>query len=88
MMSLYVSERSMNHERECEFLFVVDGVSTGDDEAVAILADAFDGVLSGNRGIYRLAVSGPGRDSREATATLVSCLSAALPGLRVIRLEY
>jgi len=77
----------MSHEREYEFLFVVDGVSIDDDEAVAILADAFDGVLSWNRGIYRLAVSGPGRDCREATATLVSYLAVALPGLRVIRLE-
>jgi hypothetical protein len=52
----------MSREREYEFLFVVDGVSIDDDEAVAILADAFDSVLSWNRGIYRLAVSGPGRD--------------------------
>jgi hypothetical protein len=77
----------MNHRREYEFLFVVDGVSIDDDEAVATLADAFDGVLSWNRGLYRLAVSGLGRDSREAAATLVSPLNAALPGLRVVRLD-
>jgi hypothetical protein len=77
----------MSREMEYEFLFVVDGVSIDDDEAVAILADAFDGVLSWNRGIYRLAVSGPGRDSREAAATLVSRLATALPGLRVMGLD-
>ena len=77
----------MSHEREYEFLFVVDGVSIDDDEAVATLAGAFDGVLSWNRGLHRLAVSGPGRDSREAAATLVSRLAAALPGLRMVRLD-
>lgn len=77
----------MSKEGEYEFLFVVDGVSIDDDEAVALLVDAFDGVLSWNRGVYRLAVSGLGRDSREAEATLVSRLAAALPGLRVVRLD-
>ena len=77
----------MSHEREYEFLFVVDDVSIDDDEAMVILADAFDGVLSWNRGLYRLAVSSLGRDSREAAATLVSRLVAALPGFRVVRLD-
>lgn len=77
----------MSGEREYEFLFVVDGVSLDDDEAVAILTDAFDGVLSWNRGRCRLAVSGVGRDGREAAARLVSRLASALPGLRVIRLD-
>jgi hypothetical protein len=77
----------MSQEGEYEFLFVVDGVSIDDDEAAAILADTFDGVLSWNRGLYRLAVSGLGCDSREAAATLVSRLAVALPGLRVVRLD-
>jgi predicted DNA-binding transcriptional regulator AlpA len=77
----------MAGEREYEFVLVVDGVSMDDDEAVATLADAFDGVLSWNRGLYRLAVSGNGRDSFEAASRLVSHLTAALPGLRVLRLD-
>jgi predicted DNA-binding transcriptional regulator AlpA len=77
----------MSPEREYEFLFVVDGVSIDDDEAVAVLADVFDGVLSWNRGLHRLAVSGPGRDSHEAAAMLVSRLVVALPGFRVVRLD-
>jgi len=77
----------MSAEKEYEFVLVVDGVSTEDDEAVAILTDAFDGVLSWNRGLYRLAVSGTGRDSCEAASQLVSRLAAALPGLRVVRLD-
>ncbi|MGH3285652.1 MAG: helix-turn-helix transcriptional regulator [Streptosporangiaceae bacterium] len=77
----------MGAEKEYEFVLVVDGISTEDDEAVAILADAFDGVLSWNRGLYRLAVSGTGRDSYEAASRLVSRLTAALPGPRVVRLD-
>lgn len=77
----------MGAEQEYEFVLVVDGVSIDDDEALAILADAFDGVLSWNRGLYRLAVSGPGRDIYEAVSRLVSSLAAALPGLRVVRLD-
>lgn len=77
----------MNGEREYEFVLVVEGVSIDDDEAVATLAGSFDGVLSWNRGLYRLAVSGAGRDSYEAASRLVSRLKAALPGLRVIRLD-
>jgi hypothetical protein len=77
----------MAGEREYEFVLVVDGVSMDDGAAVATLADAFDGVLSWNRGLHRLAVSGTGRDSYEAASRLVSSLTAALPGLRVIRLD-
>jgi predicted DNA-binding transcriptional regulator AlpA len=80
-------EVGMAGEREYEFVLVVDGVSINDDEALAILADAFDGVLSWNRGLYRLAVSGPGRDIYEAARRLVSRLAVALPGLRVVRLD-
>jgi predicted DNA-binding transcriptional regulator AlpA len=77
----------MGGEREYEFVLVVDGVSIDDDQAVATLADAFDGVLSWNRGLYRLAISGTGRDGYEAANRLVSRLTAALPGLRVVRLD-
>lgn len=74
-------------EREYEFILVVDGVSMDNDEAVSTLADDFDGVLSWNRGLHRLAVSGMGRDSYEAASRLVSRLTAALSGLRVFRLD-
>ena len=40
----------MNATTEFEFLFVVDGVSVDDDQAVALLTGDFDGVLSSNRG--------------------------------------
>jgi predicted DNA-binding transcriptional regulator AlpA len=68
-------------------VLIVDGVSTEDDEAVAILTDAFDGVLSWNRGLYRLAVSGTGRDSYEAASRLVFRLTGAMPGLKIVRLD-
>ena len=77
----------MGGDREYEFVLVVDGVSAEDDEAVATLTDAFDGVLSWNRGLCWLAVSGTGGDSYDAASRLVSRLTAALPGLRVVRLD-
>ena len=55
---------------EYEFLFVVDGVSLNDDSAVAVLTDAFDGILSWNRGLYRLAVSSQGSDALAALREL------------------
>ena len=72
---------------EFEFLFVVDGVSLDDDHDTAILAGAFDGVLSESRGRLRYAVSGMGADSVDAADRLVSRLSAALPALRVHHLD-
>lgn len=72
---------------EFEFLFVVDGVSIDDDQDTAILAGAFDGVLSESRGRLRYAVSGTGTDSMDAADSLVSRLSAALPALRVLHLD-
>ena len=77
----------MGAEEEYEFVLVVDGVSTEDDEAAAILTDAFDGVLSWNRGLYRLAVSGTGRDSYEAASRLAFRLTTSLPGLKIVRLD-
>jgi len=77
----------MGAEKEYEFVLVVDGISFEDDEAVAILTDAFDGVLSWNRGLCRLSVSGMGRDSYEAASRLVPRLAAALPKLKIVRLD-
>jgi predicted DNA-binding transcriptional regulator AlpA len=74
-------------EKEYEFLFVVDGLSMDDDEAVAVLTDSFDAVLSWNRGRYRLAVSGEGADPLDALGRLLSHISVALPGLRILRLD-
>jgi predicted DNA-binding transcriptional regulator AlpA len=72
---------------EFEFLFVVDGMSLDDDQAMAILTGEFDGVLSSNRGRTRYAVSGSGAGSADAASTLVSRLTAALPALRVCYLD-
>jgi predicted DNA-binding transcriptional regulator AlpA len=77
----------MTAEMDYEFLFVVHGVSMDDEEAVAILTNDFDGVLSWNRGRYRLAVASNGEDSCSAVIGLLSRLAPALPGLRVLRLD-
>lgn len=77
----------MADEADYEFLFIVDGVSIDDDEAVAVLTEDFDAVLSWNRGCCRLAVSGEGAGPRDALGKLLSRISAALPGLRIVRLD-
>ena len=77
----------MNAATEFEFLFVVNGVSVDDDQATAVLAGDFDGVLSSNRGRTRYAVAGAGIDSVDAARKLVTRLATALPALRVCHLD-
>jgi predicted DNA-binding transcriptional regulator AlpA len=72
---------------EYEFLFVVDGVSVDDDGAVAVLTDAFDGVLSWNRGLHRLAVSSQGSDALDAFRKLLARITSEVPTLRVLRVD-
>lgn len=72
---------------EYEFLFVVEGVSIDDDEAVSTLATDFEGLLSWHRGLQRLAVVGEGANVMEALHQLLPQLANALPDLRVIRLD-
>ncbi len=72
---------------EYEFLFVVEGVSIDDDEAVATLASDFEGLLSWQRGLHRLAVVGEGSNVMDALHELLPRLANALPDLRLIRLD-
>jgi predicted DNA-binding transcriptional regulator AlpA len=77
----------MDGQLEYEFVFVVDGVSTDDDKAVSIIIDSVDGLLSWNRGLHRLTVSGEGADAMDALQRLLHRLSPTLPGLRILRLD-
>jgi predicted DNA-binding transcriptional regulator AlpA len=70
---------------EYEFLLVVDGVSMDDDGAVAIITDTFDGLLSSNRGLHRLAVAGEGANAADALQNLLRQFAADLPALRILR---
>lgn len=72
---------------EYEFLFVVDGVSLDDDAAVTVLTDAFDGVLSWNRGLCRLAMSSQGAGALDALRKLLTRVSSEVPGLKILRLD-
>jgi hypothetical protein len=72
---------------EYEFLFVVDGVSSDDDTMVAALTDAFDGVLSWNRGLCRLAISSQGADALDALRNLLTRISSEVPALKILRLD-
>jgi hypothetical protein len=70
-----------------EFLFVVDGRSVEHDDMVARLIEAFDAVVSWDRGCCRLAVSWEGASGEDAFAALVEKLALVAPGLRVLRLD-
>jgi len=70
-----------------EFLFVVDGRSMELDDTVARLIDAFDAVVSWNRGCCRLAVSWEGASGEDAFGTLAEKLALVAPELRVLRLD-
>ena len=77
----------MGSQPEYEFLFVVDGISVDDDSTVTIITDIFDGLLSWNRGLHRLAVSSNGVDAWDAFQGLLRHLAAAIPALRILRLD-
>jgi hypothetical protein len=70
-----------------EFLFVVDGISVNDEAAVAVLVDAFDGVLSDSRGLCRFAVSSVGTSALDALERLLFELRLKIPALVVLRTD-
>lgn len=72
---------------EYEFLFVVEGVSIDDDEAVSTLTTDFEGLLSWQRGLQRLAVVGEGANVMDALHGLLPRLANSLPDLRLVRLD-
>jgi len=77
----------MGSQTEYEFLLVVDGVSVDDDRAVTTITDTFDGLLSWNRGLHRLAISSEGVDAMDAFERLFRRITPAVPGLRILRLD-
>jgi predicted DNA-binding transcriptional regulator AlpA len=77
----------MGSQTEYEFLFVVDGVSVDDDRAVTTITGTFDGLLSWNRGVHRLAVSSEGVDAMDAFERLFRRITPAVPGLRILWLD-
>jgi len=77
----------MGSQTEYEFLLVVDGVSVDDDRTVTTITDTFDGLLSWNRGLHRLAISGEGVHAMDAFERLFLRITRAVPGLRILRLD-
>lgn len=72
---------------EYEFLLVINGVSVDDDRVVADIVGIFDGVLSWNRGVQRLAVSSDGTDAMDALQGFLRKIATAVPALRILRLD-
>lgn len=77
----------MTDKVEYEFLFVVDGVTLDDERTVGVLTDAFDGILSWNDGLCRLAVSSPGADALDALDDLLTRLASKSLPLKIRRLD-
>ncbi|WP_159941882.1 MULTISPECIES: AlpA family transcriptional regulator [unclassified Nocardiopsis] len=72
---------------EYEFVFVTDGISLDDHDAVRVLSDGFDALVSSWNGTVRVSVAAPGPDAVSAARTLLERLHAALPGVRLVRLD-
>lgn len=72
---------------EYEFLFVVEGVSIDDDEAVGVIFDQFDGLLAATPGQTLLTVSEVDDNAVDAAQRLVVRLRSALPKMQLIRLD-
>ncbi|KAK1186071.1 hypothetical protein B7755_018790 [Streptomyces sp. NBS 14/10] len=72
---------------EYEFLFVVEGISVDDNQAVGVVFDQFDGLLTRHRARHLLDVAETGADAIEAAHRIVARLRRALPALRIIRLD-
>ncbi|MFF4246980.1 helix-turn-helix transcriptional regulator [Streptomyces sp. NPDC001822] len=72
---------------EYEFLFVVDGIGVDDDQAVGVIFDEFDGLLTQHRGKHLLDLSESGDSAIDAAHRLVVRLRSALPQLRLLRLD-
>lgn len=72
---------------EYEFLFVVEGISVDDDQAVGVVFDQFDGLLTRHRDRHLLDVAETGAGAIEAAHRIVARLRRALPALRIIRLD-
>lgn len=70
-----------------EFHFVVDGISMDDNEAVEIVHDTFDGLLTWHRGRHFLDVSESGASAIDAAHRIVVRLRKSLPGLRLLRTD-
>ncbi len=73
---------------EYQFLFVVVAdVSAGDSGAVPAIPESFNGELSSQHGVRRLAVASEGPSAMEALRSLLSRIAEAAPGLRLLRLD-
>ena len=72
---------------EYEFVFVVDGVSVDDVDAVGIVLAEFDGLLTRHKNRHLLDVAEFGEDAIEAAHCLVARLRRALPAMRLLWLD-
>lgn len=72
---------------EYEFTFVLSGIGLEDDEAVNTLTTELDALLSSQRGMLRMAVTGEGPNAVTAAIATAKRASELVEGLRFLRLD-
>ncbi|WP_433698389.1 helix-turn-helix transcriptional regulator [Nocardiopsis sp. CA-288880] len=72
---------------EYEFVFVVDGITLDDHDAVHTLTEDLDAVVSSSHGVTRLTVAGAGPDAVTAARALMERVHATAPRVRLVRLD-
>lgn len=73
---------------EYEFTFVVSGATVDDHEAVGALMESCDALLARAGGVDLLAITGSGDSAVGAALAAVAAAQAAVPYLRVCRLDW
>jgi hypothetical protein len=73
---------------EYDFTFVVTGADVDDHEAVGVLMDRCDALLARAGGVDLLCITGSGGSALRAALAAVAAARAAVPYLRVCRLDH
>jgi predicted DNA-binding transcriptional regulator AlpA len=79
--------RTRGPTMDYDFTFVVSGVDVDDQAAVDALLESCDALLARAGGVDLLSITGSGDSAIEAALTVVSAAQAAVPQLKVCRLD-
>ncbi|GAA3749466.1 hypothetical protein HDA32_001128 [Spinactinospora alkalitolerans] len=72
---------------EYEFIFVLDGISIDDHDAVQLLTEELDALVSCSHGVHRMTVVGEGPDAVTAAKSVVTRALGLVPTMRIVRLD-
>ncbi|MFD6953179.1 hypothetical protein A6A08_13105 [Nocardiopsis sp. TSRI0078] len=72
---------------EYEFVFVLDGISLDDHDAVQSLSEDLGALVSTFHGVPRMSVSGEGKNAVSAALAVVKRAYELVPSMRIVRLD-